>query len=340
MSVVTYKLDLVKPGRSEVFNANTNISRLKMAFDLIRQFLFGSLHILAIYIGASMVLDAQFSVGMLVAFLAYQDQFIERISSFIDGVITFKITSLHLERLSDILLSKVEPRYKMQKASSHQVKRGKIALEKVSFRYSEEEDYVFEDVSLTIKPGEKVALVGPSGSGKSTLARVIIGILQQTSGGVSIDDTSTTEMGENLLSEVATVMQDGQLLSGSLMENIAFFDHDMDMDRVVECAKIACIHETIMDLPMGYGSLVGDMGTTLSGGQKQRILLARALYKKPRILLLDEATSSLDLATEAAISKNIDNLNITRIVIAHRPETIKNVDRKFFVDGKVEEVLA
>ena len=324
--------------RVECFNANTNISRLKMAFDLGRQFLFGSLHILIIYVGASMVLEAQFSVGMLVAFLAYQDQFIQRFSSLIDGVVTFKMTSLHMERLSDILLSKTESRYKTE--GSKKVTKGKISLDNVSFRYSEDEDYIFENASLTINPGEKVALIGPSGSGKSTLSRVMLGILQQDDGNVQIDDTPTNEMGEHLFSEVATVMQDGQLLSGSLMENIAFFDQNMDMDRVVECAKIACIHETIKNLPMGYSSLVGDMGTTLSGGQKQRILLARALYKKPKILLLDEATSSLDLATEAAISKNIDSLNITRIVIAHRPETIKNVDRSFIVDGSIQEVIS
>ena len=117
------------------------------------------------------------------------------------------------------------------------------------------------------------------------------------------------------------------MLTGSIANNIAFFSENNDLDRIRECAKIAQIDHEIEQMPMGYDSPVGDMGTSISGGQKQRILIARALYRRPRILVMDEATAHLDLGNEAAISKSIKNLTITRIIIAHRPETIKSADR-------------
>ena len=153
-----------------------------------------------------------------------------------------------------------------------------------------------------------------------------MGLLNPTSGEITANGKSVLNS-ENYRSRIAGVMQDDQLFSGSLMENIACFSSTIDEEKVISSAKFASIHADILNLPMGYQTLVGDMGTSLSGGQKQRIMLARALYKEPEILFLDEATSSLDVANESIINENIKRMMITRIIVAHRPETIRSAGR-------------
>ena len=156
----------------------------------------------------------------------------------------------------------------------------------------------------------------------------MLGLLLPSDGEVLVDGMPLQQLGlANYRRQIAAVMQDDQLLSGSIRDNIVFFEEQPDMARVLECAQMAAVHQDIEQMPMGYNSLIGDMGSALSGGQKQRILLARALYRQPRILFMDEATSHLDTKTESYVSNAIKNLNITRIVIAHRPETIASVDR-------------
>ena len=213
--------------------------------------------------------------------------------------------------------------------------KGDLKLENISFRYSDMEPYILNDSQLDIKAGESVCLVGPSGCGKSTLMKVMLGLLEPSEGKILIDGVDIKMFGyRNYRSQIASVMQDDQLLSGSISDNISFFDPNYDQQKIEEYAKFAIIHDEIMQMPMGYNSLIGDMGTTLSGGQKQRILLARALYKKPSILFLDESTAHLDIYLEQEINGNIAQMNLTRIVIAHRPETINFADRVFLVTSE------
>ena len=205
-----------------------------------------------------------------------------------------------------------------------------------------------DGIDLTIPPGQSVAFVGPSGCGKTTLINLILGVFPPGEGDVMIGDASLRRNGgEAMRSVVGTVMQDDTLFAGSIADNICFFDPTPDRARIEECARMAQVHDEIAALPMGYNTLVGDMGTVLSGGQKQRLFLARALYKRPRILILDEATSHLDVEKEQAVNQAIQSLNLTRILIAHRPETILSAERvvalgggKVVEDMTITELLA
>jgi ATP-binding cassette subfamily B protein RaxB len=170
--------------------------------------------------------------------------------------------------------------------------------------------------------------MGPSGGGKTTLIKIMLGLLEPTRGEVFIDDLPLTAQRSRAYREqVAAVMQEDQLLSGSIADNICFFDPDFDQNRMIGCAQLAGIHKEIMAMPMTYNSLVGDMGSSLSGGQKQRLLLARALYRRPRILFLDEGTAHLDLENERHIHQSLMQVRMTRISVAHRPDISAGADR-------------
>jgi len=198
-----------------------------------------------------------------------------------------------------------------------------------------------KNLSFEIKPGESVAIVGQSGCGKTTLMKVLLRLLTPSSGDIFVDGVDINKMSlHNYRSQIAAVMQDDTLLSGSIAENICFFDTKPDQDHIHACAKLAAIHEDIINMPMAYQSLVGDMGTTLSGGQKQRVLLARALYSQPKILFLDEATSHLDTHNESIINHHVKHIGITRIIVAHRKETVAIADRVIDLEALIKENMA
>jgi ATP-binding cassette subfamily B protein RaxB len=160
------------------------------------------------------------------------------------------------------------------------------------------------------------------------LLKVILGFISAQQGKVLVDGMELTSFGlQHYRSQIAAVMQNDQLLSGSIMDNISFFSPKPEVQHVMHCAELAAIHQDIVAMPMGYNTLIGDMGSALSGGQQQRLLLARALYHKPRVLVLDEATSHLDVMLEARVNQAIRQLQISRIIVAHRPETILTADR-------------
>lgn len=307
-------------------NADIRISKLNVVYQVATQLLFHIEHIVVVCVGASLVLSNKFSVGMLVAFLSYRLLLVNKTSSFIQNMFDYKLISIQLNRLSDILFQ--QPEVVESGLGGEECIKGALALEKVSFKYNSSETPILNNVTLHIKAGEKIAIVGPSGCGKSTLLKVMMGLLNKTEGDIYIDNIPISDFGlKNYRSLTASVMQDDALLTGSILDNISFFDEQIDIERVYQVAQLACIHETICKFPMGYETLVGDMGSTLSGGQKQRILLARALYKQPKILFLDEATSHLDVDNEKNINQALKTLDITQIIIAHRQETIKMADR-------------
>lgn len=303
--------------------------RLSIYYRLSNLLLFGIENVLVIYFAAQLILDPQpdylFTVGMLTAFMAYKERLTTSLSSLIDKFIEFKMIRLHLERLSDIALT--EPEKHLDGTQQVGI-QGHLRVEDLHYQYASTEPDLFKGLSLEVAAGESVAIVGPSGCGKSTLIKVLLGLYQPTGGSIRVDGVDVEHIGKRTYRKhIASVMQDDELLSGSLAQNIAQFDPAMDMNRVEECARLASIDEDIRAMPMGYNSLVGDMGTTLSGGQKQRVLMARALYRAPKILFLDEATSHLDVASERRVNKAVSKLNISRIMIAHRPETIAMADR-------------
>ena len=312
---------------SEYVNSNLKVKKTKEWYKLINGLNFGIENILVIYLFVLAVIDTEATIGMLVAYLAYKRIFITRTSSLIDKLMEFKMLRLHLERVSDIALTEPVRETMTPKAPKF---KGNIELKDITYQYDEFADPIFSNINLQIERGDYVAITGLSGSGKSTLVKILLGLLEPNEGSVRVDGVDIRKYGAKHYREhVASVMQDDRLYAGSILDNITFFDGKPDMQRAIECAQMAHAHRMILNKPMGYNSLLSHQGGGLSGGEKQRILLARALYKQPTILLMDEATSNLDLRVERSISEAICRLDITRIVVAHRPQTIQKANSVF-----------
>ena len=312
---------------SDFINANVEYGKYLILQKFAETLINGLQIVIVVWAAAALMMGegSGFTLGMLVAFLAYRQYFTDAVSQLLQKGIEFRLLSLHLDRLSDIIFEQREPQNSVIETVPDI--KGHIKLEDVSFRYAESDPWVLENRSLDIPAGQMVTLTGKSGGGKTTLMKLMLGLYAPESGTLTVDGQSLSEVGlTNWRSQIGVVMQDDRLLSGTIADNISFFDPEMDMERVQRAAQSAQIHETIAHLPMNYLSVVGDMGSILSGGQKQRLLLARALYQNPKVLFLDEGTANLDTETEKAIVGVIDKLDITRIIVAHRPAFIKASD--------------
>lgn len=317
----------------DTMNADITTRKLELMFASLHRLLFGMERVAVLWIGALLVLDQRLSVGMLFAFLAYKEQFATRVSGLIDKAVELRMLRLQGERLADIVLAPPEqldapggPRRSPQLPT--------IELRDVRFRYSDVEAEVLAGVSLRVEPGESVAIVGPSGCGKTTLLKLILGVHAPDAGEVLVGGVPLAQVGLRAWRDlVGVVMQDEPLFSGSITENISFFDLKPDQEWIEHCARVAAVHDEIEAMPMGYHTLIGDMGSSLSGGQKQRILLARALYRRPQVLLLDEATSALDVDGERLVNQAVRQLALTRVIVAHRPETIASAGRVVVLQG-------
>lgn len=333
----TQRLNLWQNKYTDAVNQEYRLGKWHISYQTINSLLFGVENVLVVYLAALAVMENNISVGMLFAFMAYKSQFTNRMSGLIGNLIDIKMTKLHLDRLADIALTEKE-----NEGSQHQYRdiTGQLTIKNLCFRYADNEPKLFDDLDLTLNCGDNVAIIGPSGAGKSTLMKLMLGLMLPSSGKVEVDGIDIKHLGlKHYRQQVASVMQDDQLMSGTLAENISFFDSQMSMQQVVEAATLAGIHHDISHMNMGYNSLVGDMGSALSGGQKQRLLLARALYRSPKILFLDEATSHLDIGLEYHVNMAIQQLSMTRVTIAHRPETILSADTIYQLDqGKLIDV--
>jgi ATP-binding cassette subfamily B protein RaxB len=322
-------------------NADLRVQKGTLFFRTFNGLLFGVSSIAVLWLGARLVLDGQFTVGALLAFIVYKTLFDRRVAALLDKLVDVKMLRLQGERLADIVRETPEPVDALLAdtlAEDGAARRAPvIEVRNLRFRYSPQEPYVLDGVSLRIESGESVAITGPSGGGKTTLINILLVILTPTDGEVLVDGVPVRGVGAASLRRLAgTVLQDDVLFAGSIADNISFFDPRFDADRAHRCARIAAIHDDIIAMPMGYNTLVGDMGTVLSGGQKQRVLLARALYKQPLLLFLDEATSHLDIARERVVNTAISRLSMTRVIVAHRPDTIAAAGREIMlVDGKI-----
>lgn len=318
-------------------NRNIVSQKLTLFFSTSTKLLMGIENIVVVWLGANLVIDSQFSIGMLYAFLAYKGIFTGRAYALIDKFQEIKMLSLQGERLADIVLTKREdaPLSNEEKsdtaASNHSSvvpMEFTIELRNISFRYSDVDPWVIRDLNLMIHSGQSIAIVGHSGCGKTTLLKLLIGMLVPTQGEIYIGGIPLNRFGtRNYREIIGVVMQDDQLFAGTVADNISFFSQNADLAFIQQCAEQASISADLHAMPMGYQSLIGDMGTSLSGGQKQRLLLARALYKKPRILILDEATSHLDSENENKVNSSINALSLTRVIVAHRSETIASAER-------------
>ena len=327
----------------DTMNADIATRKLELLFSALHRLLFGVERVAVVWFGALLVMEQQFSVGMLFAFIAFKEQFAQRVSALIDKGVELRMLRLQGERLADIVLAAPEdeglPRLAEPAVASSLPPQ--IEIRGLSFRYADGEPEVLRGVNLLIEPGESVAIVGPSGCGKTTLLKLMLGIHAPAAGELRIGGVPLAQVGlARWRAMVGTVMQDDALLAGSVADNICFFDDAPDLAWIAECARLAAVHDEIEAMPMGYHTLIGDMGGSLSGGQKQRLLLARALYKRPRILLLDEATSALDIERERIVNHNVRQLQLTRVIVAHRPETIATASRVVVLgEGRVTQDL-
>jgi ATP-binding cassette subfamily B protein RaxB len=314
-------------------NRGLATEKMMIGYRVAQALLSGAENILIVYLGALMVMENSFSIGMLFAFLSYKSSFSGRVASLIDKFVQFKMLRLQGERLADIVLQAPE----QDLAPGHverEVRDTTIEVRNLSFRYADSEPWILRKLDLKIPPGESVAIVGPSGCGKTTLLKILLGLLPPTEGEVRVGGIRIEQLGVHQYRKLAgAVMQEDQLLAGSIAENICFFDLRPDQGRIESCARTAAIATEIEAMPMGYATLVGDMGTAISSGQKQRILLARALYKRPKLLFLDEATSHLDVATEGIVNAAVRTLSLTRVIVAHRPQTIASAERVIVLEG-------
>lgn len=312
---------------ADQFNAELRIAKLSVTYQTANTFLFGAERIIVIWLAALAVLDNQFSVGMLFAFISYKDQFSQRMASLIDKLFELRMLRLHGERVADIVLTEAEHDHQEVEVDAENITPS-IEIRNLAFRYADSEPYVLKDLNLSIPAGQCIAVTGPSGCGKTTLMKLLLGLLEPSEGEILIGGVKLSQLGlSNYRQLLGTVMQDDNLFAGSISDNICFFDPNPQQEQIQACAQLAAIHPEISGMPMAYNTLVGDIGSGLSGGQKQRVLLARALYKNPKILILDEATSHLDVWNEQAVNTAIKQIPLTRIIVAHRPETIAMAER-------------
>ena len=320
----------------ETVNRDVWLARVGLGFSAANQFVFGLERIAVIWLGASLALSGMLSVGMLVAYLAYKEQFAQRVASLIDKWIEFRMLRLHGERLAEIVLAAPE-RCESSDAAPPTPRVASVQVRSLCYRYAEGQRAILDDCSFEVHAGESLAIVGPSGCGKTTLMKLMVGLLAPDAGSIAVDGHDIRHIGlHRYRAMVGAVMQDDRLFAGTVAENIALGEERIDFERVEEAARLASIHDEVASMAIGYHSLIGDMGSALSGGQKQRILLARALYRRPSILFLDEATSHLDVRRERDVNASVRALALTRIIIAHRRETIASADRVLVLrDGKL-----
>ncbi|WP_438852518.1 peptidase domain-containing ABC transporter [Brevundimonas nasdae] len=324
---------------SRVAAAGLQMGSVTIAQSAARTLIFTGQLILIVYVGAHQALSGDgLTVGMMFAVLSYRNILSDRATALVDRYFEYRVLDIHLDRISDIVLEVDEP----YTGDAHAPKalEGSIHFRDVFFSYDADGFPILKNINLTVAPREFIAITGASGAGKSTLIKLLLGLVEPRLGSIHLDDTKVCVPAPNwLLSQISVVMQDDVLISGTIADNIAFFDPEMDMRQVEAAAKAAMIDSHIDSLPMRYMSIIGDMGAALSAGQRQRMLLARALYRNPQVLILDEGTANLDERTEVAIADIVSSLDVTRIVVAHRPELIARADRILNLeDGHLVEI--
>jgi ATP-binding cassette, subfamily B, bacterial len=305
-------------------NASLTRKRLSIVSRHLTVLLQGLGTALVFWIGGEAVIAQRMTIGTFATFLALESLFLSPLDSLLETLGQLQYLGNLLERIDDVLTTAPEP----SGADDPGKLRGDIELKNVDFGYSSNEPPVLYDISVRIRPGEKVAIVGPSGAGKSTLARLLLGMHVPSRGHISLDgrDLRSLDLAK-VRRQMGVVLQDTFLFDDTVRANLSLRDEETPLERLRTAAELACIDDVIDALPNGFSTRLGENGNVLSGGQRQRLNLARALALEPAVLLLDEATSALDLDTERRVHHNLARIGCTRILIAHRLATVKDADR-------------
>ena len=307
--------------------------------DTVRMF-DGIMYVVVIIAGGTFLVKGIINLGDLVAYTMYVTTLLSTIRRIIEFAEQFQRGMTGIERFCEIMDADIDI---FDDADAEELKdsRGEITFENVTFEYPDDHNQVLSDINLTIRPGERIALVGPSGGGKTTLCNLIPRFYDPTEGRILVDGKDLRKLTlESLRSQVGMVQQDVYLFSGTIYDNIVYGKPGACREEVMEAAKMAGADEFIKEMAMGYDTYVGERGVKLSGGQKQRISIARVFLKNPPILILDEATSALDNESEKMVSRSLDKLAVgrTTLTIAHRLSTIRGADRILVLSGnRIEE---
>lgn len=296
--------------------------------------------LLVIGFAAYEVIQGQLTLGTMVAFVGYMDSLYSPLRRLVNSSTTLTQSFASMDRVFELLDEKYDI-VNVPNAVQTKKLNGEIVFDNVSFRYNADEKEILHNLSLTMQPGEKVALVGASGGGKSSLASLIPRFYDVSEGAVYVDGIDVRKYNmRNLRSHIGIVLQDNLLFSDTIGANILYGNPKATEKEVIAAAKAAQIHDFIIDLPDGYNTVVGERGVKLSGGQRQRVAIARVFLKNPSVLILDEATSALDLENERYIQEALQTLaaDRTTIIIAHRLATITHVDTIIYIeDGEIKE---
>jgi ABC-type bacteriocin/lantibiotic exporter with double-glycine peptidase domain len=314
---------------TNLFNKHMNIILQRGYFGLtlgsIWTFISTLWPFVLLWLGTYLVMNGAMTLGTMLALNALAGAFLTPLSSLVSAGQQLQVVRAYLERIFHVM--DTQPEQDNQPYRKVPAAITSVELKNVSFKYNKNSQYALQNMSTIIKGGQKVALVGRTGAGKSTLAMTLLGLFTPEKGEILYNNIPLQKLDyQSLRSQFGVVLQETYLYNGTIRQNISFNNPNIALEQVQEAAKIAAIHEEIMQLPMNYETIVLEGGIGFSGGQRQRLSIARALANKPTLLLLDEATNHLDAATEASIDKNLNRLSCTRIVIAHRLSTIKNAD--------------
>lgn len=328
-----YRHSLWQTYLAQAVNSDIRIARLVTLQNTANYAIFNLENIIIIGFGISQIFYEKggLTIGMLMAFVAYKGHFITKATSLLEQLLAIRLMSVHLDRLSDIVRSEEDEIFN-EKSSEIVAKSLNIEMRKVSFRYTEGAVDVVKDIDLVLQPGEHVALSGASGSGKSTIVKLMLGTLKPTLGSIYVNGIPLAQFGyRNLYTMTSAVTQDDRLFAGSIRDNIALFEPDAVVSDIVAAARAASVHDDIMAFPMQYETLVGDMGSALSSGQRQRVLIARALYRKPKLLIMDEGTANIDEKNESNIFYWLKYTGASMLTISHKPSTVARADRVIYV---------
>jgi ABC-type bacteriocin/lantibiotic exporter with double-glycine peptidase domain len=293
--------------------------------------------LILLVLGTAQVLNGALQVGTMLALVTLASSFLAPLGSLVTSGQHLQVVHSHLERVADVM--DAEPEQDIHSIREPPRFSGQIQLEQVSFRYDPQSPVVLRDISVVIKPGQKVAIVGRTGSGKSTLGNLLLGLYLPTHGEIFYDGIPLRTLNyQAVRAQFGVVTQGSTIFNGTIRENIALNNPELKMEAIIKAAAASAIHQDILQMPMEYETFVSEGGSALSGGQRQRLGLARALATNPVILLLDEATSALDVVTEQVVEQQLRELRCTQIIIAHRLSTIRNADLILVIDqGTIAE---